>query len=184
MRYAVCRRHNRRRQRYVAAGDRENGSRRELAVRRRDLGCRQGARRDDEIALRIGDDMTLAAINLLTSVRAARTAAFRGFHRLAVDYSRRRARLASSFFADRHHQRVIDRSEHAVMRPAIEIPLHARTRRKLLRQGTPLAAGGGHIKDRIDHLAQNRRARGRPIRARGGKSGAINVHSPSVASLA
>src|ERR1017187_1579801 len=37
----------------------------------------------DHVALRVGDDMTLAPFDLLARVEPTRTAAFRGFHRLA-----------------------------------------------------------------------------------------------------
>ena len=40
-----------------------------------------------EVALRVFDDMALAALDFLGGVKAARPAAFRGFHRLAVDDS-------------------------------------------------------------------------------------------------
>lgn len=41
----------------------------------------------DQIALRVGDDVALASLDLLARIVAARPAAFRGFHRLAVDVS-------------------------------------------------------------------------------------------------
>lgn len=47
----------------------------------------------DEMAKRVGDDMAHAPLDLLSCVKAAQTAAFRGFGRLAVDQARRRARL-------------------------------------------------------------------------------------------
>src|ERR1039458_1466386 len=48
----------------------------------------------DEVALRVGDDMPLAALDLLAGVEPARPAAFRGLHRLAVDDARGRARVS------------------------------------------------------------------------------------------
>ena len=53
----------------------------------------------DQMALRVGDDMTLAALDLLACVIAPRAAALRGFHRLAVNHSGRRTRLSASRLA-------------------------------------------------------------------------------------
>ena len=39
----------------------------------------------DEQSLRVGEDMTLAALDLLAGVEASRTAAFRRFHALTID---------------------------------------------------------------------------------------------------
>ena len=41
--------------------------------------------RPDKIALRVSDNMTLASVDLLAGVEAARAATFRRFHRLTVD---------------------------------------------------------------------------------------------------
>ena len=41
----------------------------------------------DQMALRVGDDVALAALDLLACIKAAWTAAFRGLHRLAVDHT-------------------------------------------------------------------------------------------------
>ena len=49
----------------------------------------------DQIALRVGDDVALAALDLLSCVIAPRAAALGGFHRLAVNHSCRRARLSA-----------------------------------------------------------------------------------------
>lgn len=45
--------------------------------------------RAEPVPFGTGDDMALAALDLLTSVIAARSAAFRGFHAPAVDDTRR-----------------------------------------------------------------------------------------------
>ena len=63
----------------------------------------------DEMAVSVGDDMALAAFDLLAGVEASRAAAFRGLHRLAVDHARRSARLSACLFARRHDQRMIGR---------------------------------------------------------------------------
>ncbi len=59
----------------------------------------------DQIALRVGDDVAFAAFDLLSCVIAPRAAALRGFHRLAVNHSGRRARLSASRLARRHNER-------------------------------------------------------------------------------
>jgi len=62
----------------------------------------------DQMALRVGDDVSPAAYDLLAGVESARTAAFAGFRRLTVDDAGGRAGLAP-ILARRHDQRVIDR---------------------------------------------------------------------------
>jgi len=47
----------------------------------------------DQVALGVGDDMALAAFDLLARVEASRAAAFGGLDRLAVDDARRGAGL-------------------------------------------------------------------------------------------
>ena len=59
----------------------------------------------DQIAFGVGDDVALAALDLLARVKPAWTAAFRSLHRLAVDDAGGRARLAPGLLARRHHQR-------------------------------------------------------------------------------
>ena len=46
-----------------------------------------------------------------------------------------------------------------VVPPGVEISLHRRARRKLLRQHAPRTARAQKIQDRVDHLAQIRRSR-------------------------
>src|SRR5665213_43926 len=80
----------------------------------------------DKIALRVGDDMALAPLDLLARIEAARTATFCGFHGLAVDHARRGAGFAPTPFARRHDKRVVDLEPGAILCPAIEITLHRR----------------------------------------------------------
>src|SRR3546814_4483319 len=53
----------------------------------------------NEIAVGIGEDVALASLGLLARVVAARSAAFRGFHALAVDHAGTRTCLAACRFA-------------------------------------------------------------------------------------
>jgi len=61
----------------------------------------------DHVALGVGDDVALAALDLLSCIKAPWATAFRGFHRLAVNHSGRRARLSASRLARRHDESVV-----------------------------------------------------------------------------
>jgi hypothetical protein len=65
-----------------------------------------GGMRDrvQHVALGIGEDMTLAALDLLARIIAARSAAFRGFHALAVDHTGCRLGQFSCVLAQRPDQ--------------------------------------------------------------------------------
>jgi hypothetical protein len=52
----------------------------------------------------VGDEVALAATDLLAGVIAAQTAGFRGFHTLAVDHAGRRRRLLAVLLACVHQQ--------------------------------------------------------------------------------
>ena len=62
----------------------------------------------EQQAIGIGDDMTLAPVDLLARVIATRTAAFRGFHRLRVDHAGRGRGLAAGRQTRRHDQAMVD----------------------------------------------------------------------------
>ncbi len=53
----------------------------------------------DQVALGVGDDVALAAFDLLSCIKAPWATAFRGFHRLAVNHSGRWARLSAILVA-------------------------------------------------------------------------------------
>lgn len=61
----------------------------------------------DQFALGVGNDVALAALDFLACVKAPWTTAFRGFHRLAVNHSGRRARLSASRLTRRHDESVV-----------------------------------------------------------------------------
>lgn len=110
------------------------------------------------VALGIGDNVALAALDLLACIKAMRAAAFRRLHRLAVDDAGGRAGLAAGALARIHHRRMVDAHEQSVARPFIEITLHGRIGRKILRQLTPLTVRRHHVQDRVHHHRQVRRS--------------------------
>ena len=65
--------------------------------------------------------MALAAQHFLPGVIASNAAAFRGFHRLAVDDARRRAGLAAFQLADLHHLMKADRVQASAVAPVMEV---------------------------------------------------------------
>ena len=78
---------------------------------------------------------------------------FRALDALAVDDRGGRARLASGGFATLHIERVVDAIERAIPTPAIEVVVKRRTRRQVLRDGAPLAAGAQHVHQAVDDPA-------------------------------
>ena len=106
----------------------------------------------DEVSLPVGD--AFAPLDLLARVEPAPPAAFGGFHRLAVDDADGWARLVANLLAGRYDQGVIDTFEHAAARPGVEVALHGRRMRELLRQLPPLTAHRSHVKDRIRDRSQ------------------------------
>jgi hypothetical protein len=73
---------------------------------------------------------------------------------LAVDHPRRGARRAAGGVAGLPQKLKVDPLEQAAVPPVVEIPLHRRERRKVLRQHAPLASAARNIQDRIQHRAQ------------------------------
>ncbi len=104
----------------------------------RSIGCVHD--QADQQAECIGDDVTLAALDLLARVIAPNTTAFRGFHALAVDHPGARAGLASFQLPGRHDQVMVDALQQAVGAPVVEIALDRGRRREVVRQHRPLAA--------------------------------------------
>ena len=113
----------------------------------------------DEKPTGIGNDMTLAPLDLLARVEPARAAAFRGIYRLAVDRAGRGVGVATFRFTRPHAQFVIDPVQCPVPAPGVELPLNRAARRKILRQKTPLAARPHHIEVRVYHRAHLHRPR-------------------------
>src|ERR1019366_4535170 len=61
----------------------------------------------DQVALSVGNDVALAALDLLASIKAPWATAFRGFHRLAVNHSSCRARLSAGRLTRRHDESIV-----------------------------------------------------------------------------
>ncbi len=82
----------------------------------------------DQVPVGVGDDVALAAFDLLAGVVAPGAAAFRGFHRLAVDHAGRRAGLPTRPLARGDTSAWLIRASVPSLRPAVEISLHRRDR--------------------------------------------------------
>ena len=61
----------------------------------------------DQVALGVGDDVALTALDSLARIKAPWATAFCGFHRLAVNHSGRRARLSTSRLTRCHDESVV-----------------------------------------------------------------------------
>ncbi|KPH87851.1 hypothetical protein GLUCOINTEAF2_0204042 [Komagataeibacter intermedius AF2] len=112
----------------------------------------------DQEAAGISHDMALAALDLLARVIARKPAAFRSFHRLAVNHARARRGFTPLDFAQAHDQHRIHDLEQPGITPGVKIAPDGRDRRKAFRQQAPRAPGRGYVEHRIDHLAHIRRA--------------------------
>ena len=111
--------------------------------------------------------MALATLDLLARVETRRAAAFGGLDGLAVDDAGSRARLAPGALARHRDEMEVDRFQQPRVAPGVEVALNRRGRREIPRQLCPLAAGRGHVEDRVRHLSQVRRARpSDPVRRR------------------
>src|SRR5215469_17595574 len=97
----------------------------------------------------------LAALHLLASVIAARPARLGCLHRLAVDDAGGWACLTAFALARQHDERVVNGLPQATIAPGIEVALHRRVRRKILRQHPPLAASLRDVEQRIHHGTQD-----------------------------
>src|SRR5271170_5603751 len=93
---------------------------------------------------RVDDDVALAAFDLLAGIIASGTAAFRRLDRLAIDHASARAGVAPHLLARSHDQHVVDLSQRAISRPAVEITLDRRIRGKLFWNLPPLATRCRH----------------------------------------
>jgi len=162
VRRRACRRHRLRRRRRDAARESRSGSPPTHRGHRRGPPPPRGQALDvggmndggDQKALRVGQDVALASVDLLAGVEAAVSAAFRGLHALAVDHPGRRRRLPPGGLARRHQQRVVDRRPQPDVPPQIEVMLHRRHRREHgRRQHPPRQAAAQQIQQRLDDVA-------------------------------
>ena len=106
------------------------------------------------VAQRVGHDMAFTPFDLLARVVAARATRLGGLHRLAVDDSRSRFRLAACRDPHPCHQHRVDDVEQAVVAHPVEMILHRREGREVLGQLRPLAPGRSDILDRIPQGAR------------------------------
>src|ERR1700733_9133061 len=102
----------------------------------------------------VDNDVALAALDLLASIIASGTAALRRLDRLAIDHASVWAGFAPHLLARGHDQHVVDLSQPAIARPAVEITLDRRIRGKLLRNLPPLATRCSHVEQRLHDRAQ------------------------------
>src|SRR5271169_5048324 len=100
--------------------------------------------------------MPFAPFNLFASIEPARASSLGGFNRLAVDHPRAGTCFSAVGLARHHDKMVVDLLPGAIVTPPVEIPLHRRVGRKLLRQQPPLATALSDEKDRI-HQCPHRR---------------------------
>src|SRR5271156_954568 len=87
----------------------------------------------DQQTAGIGHNVTLTAFDLLGRIVTTRPAALGRLDRLTVDDPRRWARFTPRRFARLHQQLEIDVLKQAIVSPIVEIALHRRKRRKVLR---------------------------------------------------
>src|SRR6266481_5055859 len=128
----------------------------------RDLGHRRGAPRprpaDQKYRSQCGaygpQPSLGQALDLLGRVVAARSTALGGLDRLTVDDPGRWARFTARRFPRLQQQLEIDLLKQAVVSPIVEITLHRRERRKVIRQHPPLTAGPRDIQNRVKHGSQ------------------------------
>src|SRR5580704_11307619 len=108
----------------------------------------------EQEAIGVGDNMPFAAVDTLTGIVASRTTGLSRRCTLAVDDRHRRPGLAPQLPASLPNQSCDDFLPSSGIAPSVKIALDRRVRRKLLRQGTPLAASGQNVKNRLQNLAQ------------------------------
>src|SRR6202022_5189887 len=114
-----------------------------------------------------GDDMPLAPADALAGIVAPGTAGLGRWCALTVDNRCRWPGLAPELLAGSLDQSCGDFLPSSGIAPGVKITLNRRIRRKLLRQGTPLAACGQNVENRLQNLAKThfpRPAQPRPPR--------------------
>jgi len=113
----------------------------------------------DQIAIGVGQDVALASLDPLPRVIAARPAASRGLHTLAVDRSGAGRSLAAYSFPPNQQQGMIEREPQAVVAPQIEPAPHRREGRKARRQHPPRQPAAQQIQNRLNHAPERPLAR-------------------------
>ena len=104
----------------------------------------------DEVALGVGQDMALAALDLLARIIATRAAALGGLDALAVDDAGAGRGFTVMDFAHDHQQRMVQRLPQPVVAPQVKPAPDGRYRRKAWWQHPPRQAATQQIQDRLD----------------------------------
>src|SRR5439155_10293005 len=99
----------------------------------------------------IGNDVTLAPIDLLARIISPRTSAFRGLDRLTVDHPCRRAGFAALPLPSMLDQQEVDLFPQPFRLPRIKVTLHCRPLRKIARQQTPRTRRPQNIEQGVDN---------------------------------
>lgn len=102
----------------------------------------------DQQVERVDDDVTLAAHDCLSGVKAPNSAAFGGFYRPPADDTGRGAGFPPFLLTRHHHQFVAGGAQQTLVAPAIEVFLHRREWRKSFdrsryERATPLIVRAG-----------------------------------------
>ena len=108
----------------------------------------------NEIAIGVGHDVPLAALDLLACIVAPGPAALGGFDALAGDHPGAGRGLASHRFPPDQQQGVIEREPQTIVAPQVEPASHRRDRRKTGRQHPPRQPAAQQIQDRLDNPPQ------------------------------
>lgn len=103
--------------------------------------------------------MTLAPHHPLGGVKPARAAAFGGLYALTVDDAGGGNEVTPIGLANPHDKIGIETMPRSIVAPAIEVTLHRRAWREVLRQRAPLAASRQNVEDRIQYSPQINRPR-------------------------
>jgi len=98
--------------------------------------------------------MAFAALDLFARVVTARTAAFRGLDRLAIDDPGRGAGFAILAFAGHLQEKEIDPLPQAIFLPRVEVVLHRSPLGEIARQQTPRTRRSQNVQQSLDNLPQ------------------------------
>src|SRR6266568_8533857 len=96
--------------------------------------------------------LALAAFDFFASIVATNPSLLRRLHRLTVDDGRAGSRLAPLFLAHPFAQGGVHALPDPGVAPGAEVAPHRGPRRKLMRQGSPLASRAVQVQNGIDHF--------------------------------
>jgi len=107
--------------------------------------------RMDQVTLGVGEDMPLAAFDLLARIIAAGAAALGGLDALAVNDAGAGRGLATLGLAHGHQQRMVQRLPQPIVTPQVKPAPDGRDGREARRQHPPRQAATQKIQDRLDN---------------------------------